>query len=110
MTTLAEALRAAQADVEARYGPGKDGITRTAVEAVLKLQAGVVTERVTAPGWSGIRGDEPEPVVDTGAMVDLGTLVKTILETFKARKTGGGWTAYANDKTMTEWREQAGAE
>ena len=120
MTTLAEALTAAHNAVTARYGPGNDGITRAAVEAVLALQAGTLAARKGSSGWAGARGDEPdEPdgmITTDGAgaaeavmaLKRRAELVPAILESFKPRKTGGGYTSYANEKTMAEWREQAG--
>lgn len=116
--TLVEALQAAQNAVEARYGSGHSGITRTAVEAVLALSEGIQATPgpVTKSGWAGIRGDTPSAALpDTAETVlalqdrvsALEELADTILQAFKPR-SNGGWNAYAGDKTMTSWREAAG--
>lgn len=111
--TLAEALAKAENAVRTRYGPGHmTELVKYAITAAL-----TTTEKPVS-GWACIRGDtQPAGIITTDgpeaaeAVTQLkarAELVQEILDTFKPRKTGGGWNAYANDKTMQEWRNQFG--
>jgi hypothetical protein len=121
--TLAQALTRAKTAVECEHGSGHDFHIRRVIEPLLTdpigrtaaLAAFTDDPAVTTPaqGWSGIRGNETASVTlthhpDPELAQRQWDLLREILTTFKARKNGGGYTAYANDKTMAAWQEHLG--
>lgn len=97
-----QAMHAANLAYQAVYGKGGEDRVRLICERYHQALNG--TPQVP-DGW--ITASNEQAADALVRLKQAAAVTGDILAAFKPRKTGGGWTAYANDKTMTEWREQA---
>jgi hypothetical protein len=109
MSTRTDLLAAVNGVVRQIFGPGNTDIAKRLTDGIEPHMQLVTSQPQQLP-------PEIEAVIEESRQhPELGLprprhneLAKTILGSFRPRKTGGGYTAYANDKTMAEWRDTLG--